>query len=230
MARLVSAAALFAARELRAAFDFTIRLAADLPGGQAAVPAADDRCVAILIDEATQVADILRLRPELRYWQGRLFDGTAEKSAPQLGAFIQKAIDAFSRVPRFKPEERRSTITMESPQEFEMKPQVLEISKASMEASRFLFHYYHIRPKRTRVVTTADDDFLDRVAVSKIVEVSLGLFRAQKAVPLLIETKVLFSQGKLTLENLKRRFRALGILLEALPNYEHRDEEVKLLD
>ena len=229
MARLVSAASLFTARELRSVFDFTVRPVEDLPARQAAVPAADDRCVAILIDEATQVADVSRLRPELRYWQGRLFDGTAERSAPQLGMFIQKALDSFSRIPQFRAEEHRITTTLASPPEFEMRPKVMELSKAALEASRFLFHYYRIAPKKVRVIETPDDDYLNRVSVARIVEVSLGLFRAQKAVPLLAETKALFGRGALTLEDIKRRFRALGILLESLPNYENREEEVKLL-
>ena len=222
MSHLISAPALDAAGNILKKYDITVRPPEELPSGRVDKLEANERCAAILIDYATNVFEVSKLRPELRYWQERLFAGTA--TAPQLGGYLQRLIDAFGKVPKRGAQEAPVMITIASPAEFRARPEVLELSKAATEAARFLYHYYRVTPK-----SGMPDEALDRVRVAKIAESSLGLSRALRMLPVIVSIKENLRAGKATVDDVKRALRKTGILFEFLPGFECRDEEQKIL-
>ena len=222
MAHLISAAALEAAGNLRKRFDLTVKSQDELSSGRVPSIQNDERCLAIVIDYATNVFEVAKLRPELRYWQERLHAGTA--TAPKIAGYLQRMIEAFDKIPQFAPQEGRVTTTLMSPAEFKARPEICELTKASLEAARFVFHYYHVRAKNG-----ATDEELNRVRVAKLVETSMGLSRAMRAYGLAQRAKEKLALGRSTLDDVKAQFRELGVILEYLPNYENREEECKLL-
>lgn len=83
----ISAAALEAARAVLQLYDLTVRAedarALGLPHLRA-----DLRCLAILIDVTTNVFHAAQIRPELRYWQRRMAEGSA--TASDIQRFLRK--------------------------------------------------------------------------------------------------------------------------------------------
>lgn len=222
MSKRTSAAAVHAAKILMEHFNFSARPPEEVKSGRVDGILADIRCIAIVVDYATSAFEVANLRPELRYWQERLTERTATPS--QLAAFLQKSIEAFDRLPKNGPCEPEVTVTLSTPREFRSAPTTVELSKAAREASRYLFNYYAIVPKRRE-----PDEKLDRVRLATLAESALGIARASRAYPLMVDTKNAMRLGKLTEKEIRSKFRTLGILLEYLPNYENREEEVKLL-
>ena len=222
MAHRTSASALNAARSVLSVYNLTVRTPEDLPSGRVANLKADEACLAVIIDYATNIFQLSSLRPELRYWQERMGVDTA--SAPQIALFLKKVLEAYGTIPQYKPEENQLTTVVESPVEFRAKPSVQTISKASLEASRFVFYYYSVEPKRGSA-----DKHIDRVRVARLVEGSLNMHRIVLALPLVRDCQDDLRRGSVTPKDVKKVLRTLGILLEYLPNYEEREEELKLL-
>lgn len=83
----ISAAALEAARAILQLYDVSVReedaRAVGLPHLRA-----DLRCMAILIDVTTNVFHASQIRPELRYWQRRMTEGSA--TATDIQRFLRK--------------------------------------------------------------------------------------------------------------------------------------------
>ena len=217
-----SAAALRAARVVLERYDLAVRPPESLVSGAIPNLTGGEACLAIIIDHATNVFHLALIRPELRYWQERLFGETA--TASQIAGFLQRVIEAFDLIPKRRDGEQALTARLDLPPEFRSKPVVQEVSKAATEASRFIFHYYHVSPK-----DGAPDEPVDRRNVAALVESSIGVSRALAALPMVAETQAELRAGRATEGSIKRCLRQLGVALAYLPAYEERDEEVKLL-
>lgn len=217
-----SAASLRAARIVLEKYNITVRPPESLVSGAIPNLTNSEACVSVIIDYATNVFHLSLIRPELRYWQERLFNSTA--SASQIAGFLQKVIETFNLIPKRKQEESPMVATLTLPPEFRSRPVTQEVSKASIEASRFIFHYYAVTPKDGEV-----DDSMDRKNVAVLVESSIGISKAMDALPLVAETQSELRGGNATEGSIKKCLRQLGVALAYIPTYEERDEEVKLL-
>jgi len=205
------------------AYTMEVRPQEELTSGRVQGIMADERCLAILIDYATNIFEVCKLRPELRYWQERIFHGTA--TAPQIAAFYRKMIEAFERVPKFSDDETRLlTTTLEAPVQFQSRPMTHRLSKPALEAARFIFHYYRVTPRRGRA-----DDQIDRLRIAKLIDVSIEWTRAARANELVKQADKLLKAGQATEDDIKFCFRRVGVLLETIPNYSEREEETKIL-
>ncbi len=219
MAHRTSAAALHAARVILRNFNIEVIPPEKLASGRIPNLQNNEACLAVIIDLTTNVFEISALRPELRYWQKHLFAGTA--SADQIANFFRRCLDAFEKIPRSL-EER--SVTLETPIEFGGRPEKQKLSRAALEAARGVFHYYSFKPK-----TGTIDAQLDRIEVTKMLEVSLAISRVEPALDLLKTWNDRLRSGSATATGIKSCFRKLGIFLEYLPNYAEREEESKLL-
>ena len=225
MAHSVSAASLHAARTVLKNYDFVVRPPELLPSGRLDGLEPSEKCIAILIDYATNIFKIAELRPELRYWQRRIFAGTA--TAPQLAMFLNKILEAFSYIP--KDDESKFTVTLEappSPVPFKDRQVTHTLSKASREASRFLFYYYTLTAKQKEF---QQDETIHRNNVAKLVDVCLETQRMFAALPVIQECQAKLKLGQATLTDIKGYLRKVGIFLEYLPTFENREEERALL-
>jgi len=222
MAHRISAPALHAAVTLKKSYCFEVLPTDRLPSGHLQGLTAQERCLAILIDYATNVFELCLLRPELRYWQDRLFAGTA--TASQIGAFCKKVLHAYELIPQHSLSSTKITTLFETPPQFGGRPTVFPLSKASLEAARFLFYYYEVRPRKGR----AEGD-RDRIMVAKLVEASLELVKVMEGHQRVKTAWDKLKAGQLDVDGVKQCFRELGVALEYLPNYKDREEEVKIL-
>lgn len=222
MAHRVSAASLHAARIVLKNYTLVVKPPESLPSGRLDKLEPNEKCVAILIDYATNIFQVVLLRPELRYWQKRLWARTA--TAPQLMGYFQKLITALEMVPQDT--DLKTTITLESPAEFGGKPVMHTISKAAKEASRFIFYYYEVTSKRKELV---EEESLFRINVAKLIDICLEIERAMKALPLLKHWREELKAGRATEVEIRRCFREAGVFLTYMPNFGSTEEETKLL-
>ncbi len=237
MAHRTSAAALHAARTVLREYDIAIR-----PDRQMPNQAADEKCLAIVIDLTTNAYRVCGVRPELRYWQDRMHAGTA--TPQQIGGFFNAVLEAFESVPVFRDSEQGKTEPLEPPRSlggqpiprssvprgFFAKPPTLRISRFAADASGMVFHHYVVTPKKAKFARAEDGDVPDRTRVAALIDMGLGLARAMsEALPPLKRCKRDLRDGKATATDVARCLRHVGVVLEYLPNYENREEEVKLL-
>jgi hypothetical protein len=225
MAHRVSAAALHAARVVLKHYTLEAKPIEELPSGRIPNLEATEKCLAIVIDWMSNVFHVANVRPELRYWQERMHANTA--TAPQIAGFLQRMLDAFAMLPKESVQEARVVTTLETPLEFgSNKPEQHVISKPALEAARGIFYYYRVTSKKKDF---AGDVSVHRVYVAKLIEMSLGLHRASEAIPILQRWKVAMDAGKATADDIKKCLRAVGIMLEQLPNFENIAEQTRLL-
>jgi hypothetical protein len=227
MAHRTSPAALHAARVILRQYDITVRPADQLVSGAIHNLRADEAHLSILIDMTSNAFRVGAMRPELGYWQSRLYDRTA--TAPQIGNFIRKLIEALESVPQAANAEDVAGLDRflsQLPVGVVGRPSQCMISRASTEAARYCLHYYDFRAKKPAAFT---DGAHERMEIAKLIEISLGLRHALKALPLLRLVEPQFRDGKLTEAEIARCFREVGVHLEMMPNYEDRREQSKLL-
>lgn len=167
------------------------------------------------------VYELAKLRPELRHWQLRMTQGNA--TAPQISQFLKKCLDTMALVPLEAPAIERKIVSADAPTWGAWSR--MPLTAASLEAARRLFHYYFV----TIISGDVLPENLHRVAVAKIIDVSLGLAKAMKAAPRVQTCLDSLKRGNITPEDVQKYLRTIGILLECLPNYEEREDEVKLL-
>ena len=224
MAHLTSAAALHCAREIIKAYAMEPRPPEELPSGRLDKLTAGERHVATLIDVATNAHEVVRLRPELHYWQRRLSAGTA--TAPQLASYLTKVLDALALVPRRAVDEApvRSTFATYPQANQRLFQRVREIPKFALEATRVLFFYYRMEPRGRRA-----DDGLDRIHVAGVVSLCLALSRVMDIEADIRRTRDALLAGTVSEEDVARFLRNAGVAFDRLPGYEHREEEVKIL-
>lgn len=228
MPHLISAASLVAARNVQRFFNFTVLAPEEMHGSRELVGLkADDRCIAILIDYATNVHEVTELRPELRHWQEVLHTSSAHDKAGQIAQFLQKVIDKFGMVPQYTKQDELVSATFETPPQFQSRNVTYGLSKASLEAVRFLVNYYQIVSKNGNGNGSFSDQ--DRIKLAKVIESGLGLSQAAKALPLARYAKERMRCGQADVREVRKHFREIGVLMEHLPNYENREEEVKLI-
>ena len=223
MAHKTSAPALFVARRILTQYDLTPAI--ERWDAAALVRQKDNPtvCLAVIIDYATNVFQVVQHRPEVSYWQKRLMAGTA--TAPQIGLFVKKLLGGFDLLPK-DAVENKITTTMESPEQFGGQPEIHSLTKASREAARFVYHYYLVTPKRK---VSYGDENVERMQLARLVDAGLGVDRAMVAVPALREIDRRLSTGDITAEEIKKQFRELGVLLMSFPTYEDHEEQTKLL-
>lgn len=223
MPHRTSAAALHAAREVLKHYSLEVIPPETLPTSKIDNLQATEKCIAILIDYSTNIYHLANLRPELRYWQKRIFAGTATASG--IATFFKRVLDTFEFIPK-EDVSISTSLLLATPPEFGKNPLVHILSKASKEASRTLFYYYKLVPKAKDY---AYEEIHHRNNVAKIVDISLELARVMNAQPLLKAQQMKLTQGKATIEDIKSCLRKVGIYLEYLPGYSEREEESKLL-
>lgn len=221
MAHRSCAAALHATRMVMKFNQFTIRPPETLVSGAVHNLTASEAHISIIIDKATQAYEIAKLRPELRHWQLRMTQGNA--TAPQIAQFLKRCVEVMDLVPPELPSVEQKIVSADAPSWGAWSK--MPLSAASLEAARRLFHYYFV----TLLSGDILPENLHRVAVAKIIDVSLGLAKAMKAAPRVRACLDSLRKGNITPEDVQRYLRTIGILLECLPNYEEREDEVKLL-
>lgn len=223
MAHRTSAPAAHTAKLVMERYDLEVRPPETLASGRIDKLQASLAHVATVIDLATNIFHVAMLRPELRYWQERL--GTDTATAPQIATFFQKVLDAISLIPRHVQSERTLTTTLESPAEFRSnQPLVHQLSRVGTEGARTLLHYYVVTPK-----TGLPDPTLDTVRLAKMIDIGIGWTRAAQVEPILTHARNELKEGRSSQKDIVRYLRNVGILLEYLPGYEERAEELKLL-
>ena len=220
MARRVSAPALRTAIMLTQEYKFEVRPETGANGMTGSVGH-----VAIVIDYATGVYKVVEMRPELHYWQHQLTARRAE--APQLAGYLKRLLEAFAQVPQYGPKERPSVIPINLLPEFRNIGVVDELpaTKNVEEMLRYLRHYYVITPVAERPY----DPVADRVRIMQIAIPHLGLDHAMRAVPLAEFYLERMKQGQVTQREVRECFRRLGIMMEHMPNYWDRKEEMMLV-
>jgi hypothetical protein len=182
-------------------------------------------CVAIVIDHATNIPQLVGLRPELHYWQRQLSARKAE--APQLASFLKTLIEAYRQIPRYAPEEIAEKVAFETqiPELRSFVPKEIPLSKADVEAVRFLNHFYKITPIGGREF----NERTDCLHMAEIASYYLGLDHAMKGFPLAELFLDRLKNGQATEKEIRLCFRDLGVFLEYLPNYRERQEEMMLV-
>jgi hypothetical protein len=76
-------------------FDVSVKADGNVPNLRA-----DERCLAILIDVTTNVYRVAQLRPEFRYWQERMQNGSA--TAEDIVKFLRKAGVELNYLPSYE--------------------------------------------------------------------------------------------------------------------------------
>jgi hypothetical protein len=222
MARRVSGAALHAARLILKHYRLTVKR--EWKEKQPKLEA-DERCLAIAIDYASGIIHVVNLRPELRYWQQRMSDGTAEPSG--IAAFLRNVAETFEKLPR--PEHRDDITESVLPQPAGAKwvTPKHRLSRPAIEATRAIFTYYEVRPREDSKVFHADQD---GGHIGSIIDTSIHAFRVLKLIPVVREQYRKVVEGKLTAEEVARFLLYLGVQLDRIPSYRARDEETKLIE
>lgn len=217
-----SASALYAARAVLKENSIAVRPPERLPFGARPVGGlqANEFHLSVIIDRVTNAYRIADLRPELSFWQQRLTARIAEPS--QLCIFLKKLIEAIEYVPRYPPEERTPMAASHLPTGGGWGS--FRLSKASIDATGYIWQFYEV----TQLTKQLPDD-LHKLAVAKMIEVGLGIYKALAVLPKLRQVLSLLAQGALTEEEIQKYFMVVGILLEAMPNFENREEQTKLL-
>lgn len=225
MAHRSSAPALHTARVILKSYSLEVIPPELLPSGRVPNLRADEYHLSVIVDLASNVFHIVALRPRLQYWQETLADAIpSARLAAQLAGFLDQLEEAYQMLPRYT-SETKSTVTITAPPEFgRMRPEVMVLTKPSMEVSRYIFHYYRVTPKKG-----LPDMDLDRIRIARLAEVSLCINRTLKVPDIARNCKTRLLEGSATKEEIRQSFRALGVLLEYLSNYEEREEESKLL-
>jgi len=222
MPHLTSAAALHVARVLLYNYEFTLIPEADLRCAKIPNLEANERCIAIIVDYVTNVFEVAALRPELKYWQYRLFSSTPDAHlAQQVTMFLQRMIAAFEKVPQYAQEEKKLYAAFAAPEQFVEAAGVQQISRAAIQAQRAVMQYFTLR----QIGGFSTDP--DRVAT--VVDAALEITRALRALPVARQCLEGLQENRLTLSQVKAKFRAIGVWLEYLSCYEDRNEELKLL-
>jgi hypothetical protein len=225
MAHRTSAAALRTARMILQQYELTVRPPETLVSGRLDKLTNSEAHVAIVIDYATNIFQLVSLRPEIIYWQTRLRLGSA--TAPQVAGLLKKLLDAFDALPKDGISDEPVTSTFAPPPQYEkLKQIVVRISKPSKEVSRFIFHYYIPKPKSE---SFACDEMIHRLKIAHLAEASLGLRRAYAFFPKIKEELKRLVDGHATEVEVKACMRDVGIVLEYIPTYEDRREEGKIL-
>lgn len=225
MAHRTSASALHAARTVLQNYDLTVRPREEVPVGYIAKLRNDEAALAVIIDYVTRVFEVAVMRTKLNYWQQRLKTSQPDANlATQIVHFLHELLEAFSKVPKYSPAENSFLMTMQSPAEFKSQPVSMPISKAAIEASRAVYQFYRVSPKRG-----VTDRTLNQAHIASLIEGSLGLSRAVQSVPVLQHCLDEMRKGDATVSDVKKALRIAGVLMEYLPNYEEREEELKLL-
>jgi hypothetical protein len=224
MAHRSSAPALHAARIILKSYDLAVIPPEQLPSGRVPNLRADFAHLSVIIDLATNIHLVAALRPKLYHWQEILREGIPSmRLAAQLAGFLDELEEAYAAMPKYTGGSK-TTVTLETPSQFGGKPQVIVLTKPAMEVSRFIFHYYSVTPKKG-----LPDPELDRIRIAKLADVSLNINRTVQVPDIARNCKTRLLEGSATKEEVQQSFRALGILLEHLPNYEEREEVSKLL-
>ena len=225
MAHRTSSAALHAARVVLQHYELTVRPPEQIQWNPIRNLQATDVHVAIVIDLVTNAYVVALLRPELRYWQRRLTQGPVDADTPgQVCKFIYKTIEALDSVPKELPSTEKVTRT-QAGTDTGWNP-MIELSRASLDATRSLFYYYEVKPLEQSSISS---EMEDRLNVAKILEVSLGLRKAVRALPLLHACWNDLRKDGATQAEVRACLRRVGILLGSLPCYQEQDEETKLL-
>ena len=105
-----------------------------------------------------------------------------------------------------------------------MKPLRRPLAKFAVEASRVLFHYYDMTPRKWSAGPDAD-----RVHVAETVDAVLGLSRVTGLEEVLREKRSAIMAGKLTEAAVRTLMRAAGVFFDKMPTYTAGEEELKLL-
>lgn len=216
---------------------YTVSLRDPLPAGANPAMRATSGHLSVVIDYMTNVHEVAGVRPELRYWQTRLRLGTA--SPGQIAYFIQRLIDAIEKIPRYQHEEEAERVIAslsvpEAGRYDQQHPLIhwisvtkkLTLTRAAIEATRGLLHYYDIQPKKRRVFW---DENTERIEIAKLLDGCLQLNRVIAALPVLRKWRTELEQGRASEEDIKRCLRFVGVMFEYLANYRERDDELKLL-
>ena len=183
--------------------------------------------LAIMIDRVTNAFAVAGLRPELLWWQIRLGEGGGDGvTAPKVAAFLNKVITTLEQVPDYKVTEASEARAVASVIPNGKSWDSFRLSKAAMEATKVIFQYYDVAPLNSEHVMPLE---IHRIAVAKLIDVSLNLQKALKALPKLRECMTYLKNEQATLDDVRRWYRATGVILEAIPNYLDRKDEVKLL-
>lgn len=165
------------------------------------------------------------VRPELSYWQKRMTDRTA--TAPQIGSFVRKLIEALELIPHAKYEEELEAFSPNLPVGWAGdRLAKLAMTRAATEAARYALHYYQFERK---IPSVYSDEMRDRIDIGKSIDVSLGLRQALKALPLLRRVEPLLRDGQMTEFEIRKCLRDVGVHLAQMPSFEDRRDETKLL-
>lgn len=198
---------------------------------------ADARCVAIFIDFGTQIFNVVKLRPELMYWQKRMTAGTI--TALNVVSFLRRLESELDKLPKLK--DAPVSFVWDEPIKQQWNQENIAaqsgyldsswrsgkhtISQPAVEATKQIYAHY--------AVTCKKPDFTPEEEAARmglLIDVCTDVFRCVQAYPVIRERRMQIEDGKLTREEVANFLKNLGIQLEHLPNYEERQEEVKLIE
>lgn len=229
MAHRSSASALHTARMVLKFYALTVRTEEQMRSGVRPITGllASEAHLSIIIDKATNAFEIAKLRPQVAYWMRRLrYEPPTSELARQMGFFIRTLVVALELIPQDKLEHPAVSTATGLPVP-EVSPwSVISLSRFAILATRAIWQYYTVMPLNPN---PADSDYITQLELTRLIDVSLGLRKAVKAIPILRSNMAMLADGSATPGNIKACMRATGVLLEYLPNYEEREEEVKLL-
>lgn len=175
---------------------------------------ANRHCLAILIDQVSNIYHVTKIRPELYYWQRRVVNETA--TAPQLGVFLQKLIEAL-RLIQFEDQQKDVRFELSGHRGQPVGKQHV-ISAPALRAATGIFQCYEVSWKLSKSVPQPKQ-------IAGVIDTTVRLYRAVRLLPVVMEYKRRLARGDMTLQDITSFFKFVGIELEYLPTYEEREEE-----
>lgn len=222
MAHRSSASALHTARVILKDYVLEVKPVEVLPSGRIPILLNTEGHVSVIIDYATNAFKLAELRPELKYWQRHL--RVKDASAGQIANFLRKMLTVFEMIPQDGSDHTPVLSKFIIPTEFNTGNVVKQLSKAARETSRFIFFYYYVKPKQG-----IQDEAIDKHNIARLAEVSLGLPRTLKLIPIIKNQLKRLTDETASEIEVRKCMREVGVIMEYLPNYGSQEEETKLL-
>lgn len=232
MARRSSPAGLHTARAILKHYDLRVKSREEVAGNVSYIPTlrATEGHLSVMIDGVTGCKGICELREEWKYWTEQLHLGHPDPT--QVLQFAKRIVEEFSKVPQTIIEESE-TVTAGSMMlndargaaALRLPESTLTISAWAKQAVIYICAFYHLTP-RGKIFS---NDWSMKMDVAKLIEISLGMRKAMPCLELARKCVKELRADQLRLGDVKAYFRAFGIFLEYLPNFEKHEEESKLL-
>jgi len=198
----------------------------------------DEIHMSIIIDRATNVHELCKIREQIRYWQDRLTAGSPADAgvlAGQLGFFFQRLIDAIEMVPQYGKDEAVAMYLATRPKAGNYPRGVMppsedwepfKLTKAAIEAAKTLYVCYDFESKKVLMFRDPQRDLSD---MAKLIHSSLGIAKPLEALQSIRDGKALLARRDIEYIDVRKLVRDIGVYFDQMPHYRDLREESMLL-